>query len=69
MSNETRLSRIRQILDAAAGDSAASYGGLGRFWHQPPDTLATLELLGERLIAPARPAAAARPVNAAPSRH
>ena len=53
MSNETRLSRIRQILDAAAGDSAASYGGLGRFWHQPPDTLATLDLLGERLIAPA----------------
>jgi tyrosinase len=51
-SRTTRFERVRQILDRAAGDSAADYGGLGRFWNLPFAELAELRLHGVRLIAP-----------------
>ncbi len=47
----TRFERVREILDRAAGASAADYGGLGRFWHLPLSELAELRLQGVRLIA------------------
>jgi tyrosinase len=47
----TRYERVRAILDAAAGDSAADYGVNGRFWHLPPDQLADVEVQGVRMIA------------------
>src|ERR1700688_1206258 len=50
-SRTTRFERVRQILDRAAGDSAADYGGLGRFWNLPLAELAELRLHGLRLIA------------------
>jgi tyrosinase len=55
----TRYQRVREILDRAAGDSAADYGGLGRFWNLPLATLLDLEVHGMRMIAPAvrKPAA------------
>lgn len=31
----TRYERVQEILDRAAGSSAADYGGRGRFWHLP----------------------------------
>ena len=31
----TRYERVREILDRTAGDSAADYGGIGRFWDLP----------------------------------
>ena len=48
----TRWARVQAILDRAAGQSAADYGGIGRFWELPLDRLEELELEGERLIAP-----------------
>jgi tyrosinase len=51
-SRTTRFERVRQILDRAAGESAADYGGLGRFWHLPLAELSELRLQGVRLIAP-----------------
>lgn len=58
----TRWERVRQILDAAAGSSAADYGGLGRPWRLPLARLETVEVYGVRMIAPpqAAPAAAAK---------
>jgi tyrosinase len=44
--------RVKQILAAAAGDSAADYGGLGKFWELPADRLLTATLYGIPLIAP-----------------
>ena len=51
-SRTTRTERVREILDRAAGESAADYGGLGRFWHLPVAELKELRLNGVRLIAP-----------------
>lgn len=52
ISTATRCDRVRQILDAAAGESKADYGGVGRFWNLPPKQLANLEIYGVRMIAP-----------------
>jgi tyrosinase len=55
--NPTRYQRVREILDRAAGDSPAEYGGRGRFWDLPLAELLEAEVYGVRMIAPA-PAAA-----------
>lgn len=49
----TRWDRIRDILDAAAGDSTSSYGGIGRPWKRSRNELLTLEVYGVRMVAPA----------------
>jgi len=51
-SRTTGYDRVREILDDAAGDSTADYGGVGRFWHLPLEELKELRLQGVRLIAP-----------------
>lgn len=50
----TRYDRVKEILDAAAGESSATYGGVGRFWHLPLDRFLDFTLDGVRLIAPAK---------------
>jgi tyrosinase len=58
----TRWQRVREILEDAAGDSPADYGGVGRPWNLPLDRLLTVEVHGVRMIAPAPAAASgARP--------
>jgi tyrosinase len=49
----TRLERVRQILDDAAGAAGADYQGQPRFWHLPVAELAAVEVYGIRMIAPA----------------
>lgn len=49
----TRYQRVRQILDAAAGDSTSDYGGNGRFWNDPLPKFLDVEVHGVRMIAPA----------------
>jgi tyrosinase len=44
--------RVKDILSAAAGDSPADYGGLGRFWELPLDRLLDAKLYTIPLIAP-----------------
>jgi tyrosinase len=51
----TGYQRVRQILNAAAGESKADYGGIGRFWDQGVDVLKTATLYGHRMIAPETP--------------
>lgn len=58
-SRTTGYDRVREILDEAAGDSTADYGGVGRFWHLPLEELKELRFQGVRLIAP--PESAPRP--------
>jgi len=53
----TRYARVKQILDDAAGESAAEYGGVGKFWQRSLDELKLLSVHGVRLIAPEAPAA------------
>jgi tyrosinase len=48
-----RYQRVQAILDAAAGQSTATYQGYGRFWHLPLAELLTLSIYGVRMIAPA----------------
>ena len=48
----TRYARVKQILDDAAGDSKAEYGGIGRFWQRNLDELKALSVHGVRMIAP-----------------
>jgi tyrosinase len=48
---KTRYSRVKQILDDAAGDSLAEYGGAGRFWERSLDELKTICVHGVRMIA------------------
>ena len=56
----TRYERVREILDRAAGDSAADYGGRGRFWDVLTlEELLEVELYGVRMIAPASATATA----------
>ena len=55
-SRTTGYDRVREILDAAAGDSTADYEGVGRFWHLPLEELKEFRLQGVRLIAPAESA-------------
>jgi tyrosinase len=44
--------KVAALIDAAAGDSDADYGGLGRFWRLSPAKLAKVQLMGMPLIAP-----------------
>ena len=53
----TRYQQVKEILDRAAGDSAADYDGNGRFWHLPLPKLLDVEVYGVRMIAPAEAAA------------
>ena len=48
----TRYERVQEILDRAAGSSAADYGGRGRFWHLPLPQLLEAVIHGVRMIAP-----------------
>ncbi|MDP1817270.1 MAG: hypothetical protein Q8K92_22630, partial [Leadbetterella sp.] len=48
---ETRYEKVKKILDAAAGDSAANYQGLGRFWNLPYQEFLEIEIYGIRMIA------------------
>ena len=50
---QTRHDRVKEILDRAAGDSAADYEGLGRFWKVPLDQFLELKVCGVRMIAAA----------------
>lgn len=49
----TRYERVQEILDRAAGSSAADYGGRGRFWHLPLTQLLEVVIHGVRMLAPA----------------
>ncbi|MGI8426336.1 MAG: hypothetical protein ACR2M4_07015, partial [Actinomycetota bacterium] len=49
----TRYERVQEILDRAAGSSAADYGGRGKFWHLPLPQLLEVVIHGVRMIAPA----------------
>jgi len=44
--------RVKAILDDAAGDSAADYGGAGRFWTEGARALEDAEIFGVRMVAP-----------------
>ncbi len=59
----TRWERVREILDRAAGDSPADYGGAGRFWNLPLTAFLATRLHGVPLVAP--PAAAGTAAAAA----
>lgn len=48
---ETRYSRVKRILNTAAGDSTADYQGLGRFWNLPYEEFLEVEVYGVRMIA------------------
>lgn len=48
----TRYDRVQEILDLAAGDSAADYGGRGHFWCLPLPQFLEVEIYGVRMIAP-----------------
>jgi len=44
--------RVKAIMDDAAGDSPADYGGAGRFWANGARALEDAEILGVRMVAP-----------------
>ncbi len=46
----TRYERVKNILNEAAGESAADYDGFGRFWKLPLEQLLSLEIFGVRMI-------------------
>jgi tyrosinase len=48
----SRYQRVKQILDAAAGNSTADYQGYGRFWNLPLPQLLEVTIYGVRMIAP-----------------
>ena len=52
----TRDQRVKQILDAAAGDSQADYGGAGRFWDNGVEQLKNASIYGVAMIAARAPA-------------
>ena len=54
----TRYARVKEILDEAAGDSSADYGGVGRFWDLPIAELEEVHVHGVRMIAAPEDAAA-----------
>jgi tyrosinase len=49
----TAYAQVKAILDAAAGDSPADYGGAGRFWAEGATTLTKAEVYGVRMVADA----------------
>jgi len=48
----SRYRRVVEILDAAAGESRADYGGVGAFWHLDYEDFLRVEVEGVRMIAP-----------------
>jgi len=48
----TRYEQVRALLDEAAQDSRADYGGIGRFWNQGIKALQETSVQGVRMIAP-----------------
>lgn len=44
--------RVKAILDGAAGDSTADYGGAGRFWNNGAQALEVAEIFGIKMVAP-----------------
>jgi tyrosinase len=44
--------RVKAILDDAAGDSSADYGGAGRFWGNGARALENAEIFGVKMVAP-----------------
>lgn len=54
---QTRYGRVKQILNRAAGASAADYDGYGRFWELPLERLLEVQIFGVRMIAPVEEAA------------
>ena len=44
--------RVKAILDEAAGDSTADYGGAGRFWDKGAQALEAAEIFGIKMVAP-----------------
>ncbi|NEU98267.1 tyrosinase family protein [Bradyrhizobium sp. UFLA 03-164] len=44
--------RVKAILDEAAGDSSADYGGAGRFWTRGARALEEAEIFGVKMVAP-----------------
>ncbi|MDH2406373.1 tyrosinase family protein [Bradyrhizobium sp. SSUT18] len=44
--------RVKAILDEAAGDSTADYGGAGRFWDNGARALEGAEIFGIKMVAP-----------------
>jgi tyrosinase len=60
-SSRTRYQRVREILEEAAGSSAAAYGGIGRFWNLPLKKFLEATVLGQRIIAPASAGSVSNP--------
>jgi tyrosinase len=48
----TGHARVKEILDAAAGDSESNYGGVGRFWDFDLSKFKEARVYGVRMIAP-----------------
>jgi tyrosinase len=48
---KTRYARVKEILAAAAKDSTADYGGVGRFWSLPLEKFKKVRIYGESMIA------------------
>lgn len=81
-SRTSRFQRVRQILDAAAGESVSDYDGLGKFWNLPIAEFKKAKVHGITLLAPegsatkpscccapaAEPATLAPPPNPCPGR-
>lgn len=51
----TRYDRVQEILDLAAAESTADYGGRGRFWRLSHSEFLNVDVYGVRMIAPAEP--------------
>jgi tyrosinase len=62
---ETRYAQVRRILNTAAGDSAADYGGIGRFWDRGVETLRSAKVYGVAMVAPEAMSCCATPDEAA----
>ncbi len=51
--NSTRYERVKAILDTAAGENPATYGGKVPFWDLPLEQFLEAQVYGIRMIAPA----------------
>jgi hypothetical protein len=54
----SRYDRVKSILDAAAGQSAADYQGYGRFWHLPLNEFLQVVCGADGILAAQQPSAA-----------
>jgi tyrosinase len=52
---QARYDQVRALLNTAAQDSSADYGGIGRFWDQGVEALLEASVMGVRMIAPKSP--------------